>query len=461
MLSPHLFLQPRRTWVDGFTSRPPGGPRVRDIVMEQRSGTGGLQATAATFLETIPGRGPSRDCPRAPATGVFLCVVLVLGSLAACSKKQDDLCDRTLSHLTSLMDGGAQREMGTVEKAIYGLVTSGSVAQCRSEGLSQAQADCILTAKTRDQFMALGECEAIQAKKPSWLLLPPSQAEMEMIRKKMQPPDGPQETPVRYKAIAGSGGSVCGLRDDGSLQCWGSQERVLSGTVSSLSWDRHLCGLRMDGTLTCAMSTRGDDLAYLPKEPLSDFSEGRFHGCGIRAKDGSLTCWSQEPDDAVTPPQGAFTEVVSGLHYSCARASGGVVKCFGKEAPPQVPQSQFEALSGGLSHVCGIRKDGSLECFGQNVEGVTEPPAGKYKKVSCGNWHCCAIAEDNSLACWGKNSSGEATAPTGTFTVVEASVNFSCGVRESGTVCWGMNHMGQTNVPQRDDGEHHWFIPGR
>ena len=44
--------------------------------------------------------------------------------------------------------------------------------------------------------MSLGQCEAIKAKTPSWLILPPSQAEMDMLRKAMQPPDGPKETTI-------------------------------------------------------------------------------------------------------------------------------------------------------------------------------------------------------------------------------------------------------------------------
>lgn len=226
--------------------------------------------------------------------------------------------------------------------------------------------------------------------------------------------------------------------------------------LATLKWDQHLCGLNASRRLVCVSNTRGDDLEYLPKEPLLDFEEGNFHGCAVRAKDFSLTCWSQHPEDEVEPPKGQFVQVVSGLNYSCARDNTGAVHCFGKAAPAPVPTTKFDSLSVGLRHVCRITKESTLVCFGPDHHGQATPPDGKYQSVSCGNSRCCAIKADSTLACWGANNEGQASSPTGKFNLVEAAVDFTCGVRASGTVCWGANHMGQCNVPQSDDGKHNW-----
>lgn len=63
--------------------------------------------------------------------------------------------------------------MGMSEKITAKAALHTSIVKCESEGLSKAQADCILSAKNFEQFMAIGSCEAIVAKQPSWLNVPP------------------------------------------------------------------------------------------------------------------------------------------------------------------------------------------------------------------------------------------------------------------------------------------------
>lgn len=87
-----------------------------------------------------------------------------------------DLCQKAIDHLSSTLNGPGKMADG--EKLISSVVTAISLARCRVEGLSSRQANCILSAKTLKQFMALGECGAIKEKKPSWLILPPTPSEL-------------------------------------------------------------------------------------------------------------------------------------------------------------------------------------------------------------------------------------------------------------------------------------------
>jgi hypothetical protein len=47
-----------------------------------------------------------------------------------------------------------------------------SIAQCRAEGLTQAQLDCILAATEWSKLAAVGNCPAIKDHRPSWLRTP-------------------------------------------------------------------------------------------------------------------------------------------------------------------------------------------------------------------------------------------------------------------------------------------------
>jgi hypothetical protein len=99
---------------------------------------------------------------------------------AGCKKvptqtSEPDLCQRTVDHAMSIMagvpGGGKMREE---ERAIASLAAAQSVATCRKEGLTQAQADCVLGVKDFEAFMAMGTCAALREKKPTWLILAPT-----------------------------------------------------------------------------------------------------------------------------------------------------------------------------------------------------------------------------------------------------------------------------------------------
>ena len=370
--------------------------------------------------------------------------------------KEPDLCAKTIDHMMSVASGVSDTadggRMSLAERAFDGMVARASLATCRREGLSQQQADCILAASNFEQFMAIGACPALREKKPSWLRLPPTPEAIAQLTERR--PEGPRAGPVRYQQLAGTGASTCGLRDDGALQCWGSEATVPSGRFTKIGWGWHLCALDHSGRLVCTSDTQGDDLAYLPKDPLVDFAEGALHGCGVKASDGTLVCWNDPDQVPITPPPGEFVSVVSGLRYSCALASNGAATCFGTSAPTP-PDKSFVALSSRFRTVCGLGDDGTVTCWGADDAGQAQPPKGRFKSVSCGNHHCCALRDDDAAVCWGSRDDGRSSPPDGEFSVVFAGVAHSCGVRSDGTLCWGLNHMGQGSVPQTPT-EHNW-----
>lgn len=105
-------------------------------------------------------------------------VALVLGTLAsACAGKDApaDLCTPAVKHVMDLTLAQTVKpgeQPSSDEKAALGMVMQSSIAQCKRDGLSQAQLDCIRGATDWAGFGKLGECPAIKAAKPNWLLLP-------------------------------------------------------------------------------------------------------------------------------------------------------------------------------------------------------------------------------------------------------------------------------------------------
>ena len=117
----------------------------------------------------------------------------------------------------------------------------------------------------------------------------------------------------------------------------------------------HSCGLREDGTLACwgaGVTTGAEPNFGQLLGPVGSFDAldaGAMHSCGLRS-DGSVACW--------------------GAGLSANNCDAGW-ECGQSTAP----DAAFIALSAGLTNSCGIlRADGKLACWGSNTGGRSSPP---------------------------------------------------------------------------------------
>ena len=124
--------------------------------------------------------------------------------------------------------------------------------------------------------------------------------------------------PSETVALSVGHSHACGLKSDGSVECWGEswlgQSIPPGGTFAALSaGDEHTCGLRHDGSAVCW----GDDLSGQSSAPPGSFtaiSAGTSHTCGLRS-DGSAECWGVElaissfPAIEPDPPEGTFAAI--------------------------------------------------------------------------------------------------------------------------------------------------------
>ena len=205
----------------------------------------------------------------------------------------------------------------------------------------------------------------------------------------------------RFAQIAASGDVVCALDDngimgcedhdcgfdaDGSVQC-NSAITVFSGPrdgrfarATALARLGLMCGIQRDRGIGCA----GERLRLAPPTwvgPLNSIDVSRSYVCGTRISDGSVACWRRDGSD-VTPTQwqtGAFLEVDD----VCALRADNTISCL---PDPLIVERRRSRGSEFVRH-----------------SGLGRPPGGKFTKVVVGASHACALRVDRAVICWGSN----------------------------------------------------------
>lgn len=128
----------------------------------------------------------------------------------------------------------------------------------------------------------------------------------------------------------------CGVRVDGSLECWGygliSSIPPPTGSFQKVAVGADLaCAIRDDSTVACwgNLSNFGWYPTAPNDQPYEDICMNGDYACGVRT-DGSVRCWGQEGGQ--TPPDGAFAHIRCGSRLgpvACAERRDGGVICFG------------------------------------------------------------------------------------------------------------------------------------
>lgn len=244
-------------------------------------------------------------------------------------------------------------------------------------------------------------------------------------------------------AIAGSESHACAVISDGSVRCWGKNNRGQLG----------------NGTTT--NSTAPVVVGGLGGLSVTAVAVGSAHSCA-RVSDGSVRCWGQNLDgqlgDGTTTQQAApvlvqglagvnVTAVVAGGGHTCARSGDGAMRCWGDNG------------AGQLGDGTNLRRLTPTLVAGLSGQAVAAPIAGYL--------HSCARLQSGALRCWGENSSGQLGDGTTTnrnapvavlgltgMLVADAGAGelHSCARIVDGRVyCWGDNDYGQLGDGGRID----------
>lgn len=263
----------------------------------------------------------------------------------------------------------------------------------------------------------------------------------------------PGGSPGDFVSIDVAWNYVCGVRGDGSLQCWGQRtpgectpDIISSGSVGGLKcwgWDAYP-GSAPGGPFTAVGLSWWSHEVY-PAQI-----------CAARLG-GAVVCWNDSGVPLSLPPAGEFTALEVSRSLSCGLGPDGAATCWGaldhdeyRPAPRWRPaEGAFVSLSVGAGHACGLRADGEVACWGVDVFGETRAPGGAFSSVSAGRNLSCGLRPGGEAECWGTNQWWEAAPPPGRFEAVYAADSYACGLRPGGGAeCWGRGaDAGELDLP--------------
>ena len=259
---------------------------------------------------------------------------------------------------------------------------------------------------------------------------------------------------VAFTQITAGKTHACGLRENGAIDCWGSDPENFGSLdapdetdFTQISAGLHLaCGLRHDATIHCW----GDNSLGQASPPQGAFSKiavGRFHACALplpQSAPPKLICWGNHfPNGPETLPLDApISDMQSGAEFTCWLTPQADMACLSIEPrSTQITPGPFTRLGVGLNHVCALREDGSAFCQGQNYQNQSTPPPTEFVQIAAGWFHSCGITRESRIECWGSGRAGapgeRLTAPAGEFAAISIGWRNSCALRPNGrAVCW-------------------------
>ncbi len=287
----------------------------------------------------------------------------------------------------------------------------------------------------------------------------------------------------RFVSVSAGWGYACGLRESGRLECWrfgGFSEPHYREPVASAMFDlgrvdapsgvfssvsagvEHVCGVRPDGSAECwGESQRWRDAGFPPEGPFTDVATGWSFTCGLRLV-GDVECWGGGFNEGYEPPGGPFERLVT-AGFVCGIRSGGEAECWSDSDPEEynpnkyesdwwIPYNPKESLDFAdldppgvnfrmISARCGVDYDYRVLCW-KNVldeDVMLSTPAGEFTWVESVRTKACAVRRaDSGLYCWDLETGEDLPAPEGVFREVTMGVERDCGLLISGEVrCWG------------------------
>lgn len=282
--------------------------------------------------------------------------------------------------------------------------------------------------------------------------------------------------------------SLCGIKSEGSLWCWGTNYYGNIGdstfndrntptqiiepgpwkdlSISGYYGDETVCAIKQDGSLWCwgynGEGQLGNGTTTESESPVQisgggiwkQVSVGKTHTCAIKF-DNTLWCWGE---NYATFGDGTYNDSLVPTNTTGS--------------------TEWLTISAGLWFTCGVRADNKLLCWGSNdtgrtgvglTSGETLTPTevlggGSWRHVvtsanSDYNAFACGIKIDGSGWCWGSNNSGQLGDDTYTarssptqisglgatsWSTIDTSYSHACGIYTGGkAVCWGSNTNGE------------------
>ncbi len=265
--------------------------------------------------------------------------------------------------------------------------------------------------------------------------------------------------PSIAKAISAGYSSTCVLKDDGTVWCWGANDKgqLGNGTTAQSSLPVQVAGV----TSAVAIETGGTAVSGGQSGGTTSFN------CAV-LRDGEVQCWGALPHaqpsllPVSVPGIHQAVAVAGGYWYACALLRRGAVQCWGESWPSSQPSSdtdQIEFVSGlkevaaisgrGSRITCAVEAGGSVQCWNGGegswqpftVAGIQTTPRGLGVGYSQGG---CAVVRDGGVQCWSGMSQPMKVPGVLDAVAVSVGLQHTCALLAGGNVqCWGDASQGQ------------------
>ncbi len=196
---------------------------------------------------------------------------------------------------------------------------------------------------------------------------------------------------VEFTQVSAGASYACAIRKpDGAVECFAGGRMVfgqasfgktkvdnvtvreapasLGGYEQLDTSASHICGVRDGGSVVCW----GNDAEGQCQPPRGSFlrvATGEGFSCALD-RSGQVACWGKAPGgDAL--PEGPFERIAAGSGFACALRAEGTVACWGDVAAPE--GVTLQSLSAGDRHACGLTTGGELSCWGECDGGACDP----------------------------------------------------------------------------------------
>lgn len=273
-----------------------------------------------------------------------------------------------------------------------------------------------------------------------------------------------------FRGVSCGGYHNLGLRTDGSIVAWGSNQQNQcsdpdpnSGFLAVAAGGTHNLGLRPDGSVVAwGDNYSGQCQVPSPNTGFIAIAAGAHYSLGLKAE-GAIVAWGRNDEGQcnVPAPNSDFVEISAGYAHGLARKKNGSVVLWGRndhgQCTPPSPNAGFVHISAGWAHNVATREDSSLIAWGYNQDGQCNVPLPNtgFAGAWAGSYHTLGLKSAGSIVAWGHNGEGQCTVPlpNSGFIAAGAGTGQSTALRSDGSiVTWGGNYWGESNGPTQNTG---------
>lgn len=272
------------------------------------------------------------------------------------------------------------------------------------------------------------------------------------------------------------GANACGIRDDGTVRCWGDNDFGQLGKGDAAPGTESFYPVDVIGMTDVVSGSTGQGSSCFIRDNGSVWCTGHTEVTGSGTNIGY-------------PIQirglSKVIKVVEGFNRTCVLLEDGTVRCWGAYVGDGTATTYIDPTEPtGLTNIvditatgiagskCAVKDDGTVWCWGVNDDGEvgnglsgvdiltpTQIPAfTDVIQIDAGHDHVCATKDDGTVWCWGNNGFGQLglgfsgadqLSPQQVINVnnaikVSAGKHTSCALLDDGNVkCWGDDFYGQ------------------